>query len=181
MSENFDYESSPSDWEASFTPQYSESDISSCSQEFASEPEISVKQWRSSPPQNLTLFQGFEWYCPADYKHWDRLAKVAPALSQLGITSIWIPPACKAFHKSSTGYDVHDLYDLGEFDQRGDKTTKYGTKDELLDFIQVADDHDVDIIFDMVVNHKAGADCTEPVRAVRVNVLGQWLTPLLIH
>lgn len=34
-----------------------------------------------------------------------------------------------------TGYGVYDVYDLGEFDQKGTVRTKYGTKQELLDAI----------------------------------------------
>ena len=33
------------------------------------------------------------------------------------------------------GYGVYDLYDLGEFDQKGTIPTKYGTKQEYLDAV----------------------------------------------
>ncbi|ORY55885.1 alpha-amylase [Pseudomassariella vexata] len=121
------------------------------------------------PPKNRTVLQGFEWYCPADHKHWQRLAHAIPNLARTGITSIWIPPACKAFWRGSTGYDIYDLYDLGEFDWKEAVHTKYGTKQELLHFVQVAEAHGVKVIFDAVVNHKGGADYAEPVRATRVD------------
>jgi alpha-amylase len=35
-----------------------------------------------------------------------------------------------------TGYDVYDLYDLGEFEQKGAKRTGWGTKEEFLDLIK---------------------------------------------
>jgi alpha-amylase len=31
----------------------------------------------------------------------------------------------------SVGYDTYDLFDLGEFDQKGSVPTKYGTRDAL--------------------------------------------------
>ena len=34
------------------------------------------------------------------------------------------------------GYAAYDLYDLGEFDQKGTTRTKYGTKDEYLEAIK---------------------------------------------
>ncbi|TVY34065.1 Alpha-amylase, partial [Lachnellula occidentalis] len=69
-------------------------------------------------PPNRTIFQGFEWYIPADHSHWTRLAALMPRLAALGITSMWIPPAYKGAWFTSNGYDVYDLYDLGEFPQR---------------------------------------------------------------
>lgn len=42
------------------------------------------------------------------------------------------PPGCKASSQQGNGYDIYDLYDLGEFDQKGGVGTKWGTKEELL-------------------------------------------------
>lgn len=39
---------------------------------------------------------------------------------------------------SGNGYDVYDLYDLGEFDQKGGKSTKWGTKEEYISAIAAA-------------------------------------------
>ncbi|KAK7745659.1 hypothetical protein SLS62_009700 [Diatrype stigma] len=88
----------------------------------------------------------------------------------MGVTCLWIPPACKAFGgQGSTGYDTYDLYDLGEFDQKGlGVPTKYGTKAELQRLVASAADCGLDVLFDIVVNHKAGADYTEPAKGVRV-------------
>lgn len=120
-------------------------------------------------PENQTMFQGFEWYCPADHKHWVRLAQHIPDLAKLGITSMWIPPATKANWSKSNGYDIYDLYDLGEFHQKGAKHTKWGTKSELVDLANTANANGVKLIFDAVLNHKAGADHTEMVRATKVD------------
>lgn len=127
-----------------------------------------------SCPINSTIFQGFEWYIPPDHQHWVRLADAVPSLAALGITSIWIPPATKGTWSASNGYDIYDLYDLGEFPQRarGAKYTKWGLKEELVQLVNTANDHGIGILFDAVLNHKAGADGTENVVAVKVDPKG---------
>ncbi len=125
------------------------------------------------PVANRTLFQGFEWFCPNDNKHWQRLAKAVPTLAKLGITSIWIPPAAKSFRRDGNGYEVYDLYDLGEFDQKSGTSTKWGTKNELVKLTKLADNHGIAMLFDAVLNHKAGADHTEKVTAVKVDPDGE--------
>lgn len=47
-------------------------------------------------PENYTMLQGFEWNCPADGKHYQRLEGAVPALRHIGISNIWLPPGCKA-------------------------------------------------------------------------------------
>ena len=42
--------------------------------------------------ENMTMMQGFEWYVPADQKHWVRLEKQVPQLKAWGVDNIWIPP-----------------------------------------------------------------------------------------
>ncbi len=41
-----------------------------------------------------------------------------------------MPPAFKG--TPNDGYEVYDLFDLGEFDQKGTVRTKYGLKEEYL-------------------------------------------------
>ncbi|EHA46698.1 alpha-amylase [Pyricularia oryzae 70-15] len=120
-------------------------------------------------PPNRTLFEAFEWYLPAQHNHWRRLADRIPSLAALGVTDLWIPPACKGAWYTSNGYDVYDLYDLGEFDQRGARQTKWGSKEELLRLVDVANRHGVGVLFDAVLNHMTGADETERVLAVNVD------------
>ena len=69
--------------------------------------------------ENQTLMQYFEWYLPADGNHWTRLAEDAQHLADLGICKVWMPPAFKATSNNDVGYGVYDLFDLGEFDQKG--------------------------------------------------------------
>lgn len=124
--------------------------------------------------ENATLFQGFEWNVPADHKHWQRLIKVLPALKQIGIDNVWLPPACKAANgKEGNGYDIYDLYDLGEFDQKGSRSTKWGSREELAELVEKSESEGVGLYFDAVLNHKAGADNKEKCRVVEVDDNGR--------
>jgi alpha-amylase len=119
------------------------------------------------------MFQGFEWYIPADHRHWARLTDAIPSFGTLGITSMWIPPATKGAWHTSNGYDIYDLYDLGEFHQRGAKHTKYGTKEELVHLVNTAKSHGIGVMFDAVLNHRIGADRTEMAVAAKVDPQGR--------
>lgn len=117
---------------------------------------------------NNTLMQYFEWYLPSDSTLWDKVTKDAKHLNSIGITSVWLPPAYKgASGKNDVGYGVYDLYDLGEFDQKGSIPTKYGTKDEYLNAIKTLKENNIQVLADIVLNHKLGADETEEVLAVQ--------------
>ncbi|KAL2382459.1 hypothetical protein RJZ90_003245 [Blastomyces dermatitidis] len=125
-----------------------------------------------SGEQNQLMLQAFEWYVPDDQKHWRRLLAALPSLKAIGVTSIWLPPGCKAMSPSGNGYDIYDLYDLGEFDQKGSRATKWGTKEELVALVKRAHEMEIAVIWDTVLNHKAAADHTERCVAVRVNPKG---------
>lgn len=105
------------------------------------------------------MFQYFEWYM-GDFENnlWIRLKEDAGHLKDLGVTSVWIPPAFKATSPFDTGYGSYDLYDLGEFDQKGSVKTKYGSKEELLEAIRVLHEHGIQVYADVVLNHKANGD-----------------------
>ena len=45
-------------------------------------------------------------------------------------------PAYKGISQEDVGYGVYDMYDLGEFNQKGTVRTKYGTKEEYLEAVQ---------------------------------------------
>lgn len=113
---------------------------------------------------NGVMFQFFEWYVPEDGNHWNRLKADAKQLAQAGITAIWIPPAYKATGGvKDVGYGSYDLFDLGEFNQKGTVRTKYGTKQQLLDAIQEVKAQGLQVYADVVLNHKDGGDLTEEV------------------
>ena len=116
--------------------------------------------------ENKTMMQYFEWYIKPEEKLWKKIVIEAEKLSKLGITDIWLPPAYKAAGgKYDTGYGVYDLYDLGEFDQKGSIETKYGTKDEYLKAIDELHKNGIKVYADIVLNHKMGADESEIVYA----------------
>lgn len=119
--------------------------------------------------QNKTMMQFFEWYCSQDNCLWKELKEETNRLAELGITSLWLPPAYKGMKGiSSEGYDVYDLYDLGEFNQQGTVRTKYGTKQEYIDAIETARAAGLKVYVDIVLNHMGGGE-REIVRARKVN------------
>lgn len=118
-------------------------------------------------PSNDTMMQYFEWYLSSNSTLWNELTKDAKHLENIGITHLWLPPAYKGSGgKNDVGYGVYDLYDLGEFDQKGSIPTKYGTKDEYIEAIKVLHQSNIKVLADIVLNHKMGADETEKVLAV---------------
>lgn len=119
--------------------------------------------------ENKTLMQFFEWHLDADGQHWNRLKEKAGELKEAGIDSIWIPPVTKAASNDDNGYGVYDVYDLGEFDQKGSIRTKYGTKKELLEAIEACHNVGIQVYVDVVMNHKAAADEKETFKAIEVN------------
>lgn len=120
--------------------------------------------------ENQTLVQYFHWYYNEADKLWIKAGKEAENLARMGITGIWFPPAYKANSgASSVGYDPYDLYDLGEFDQKNTVATKYGTKEDYQNAIQLLQKNGVNVIADIVFNHKAGGDELEKVMVRSVN------------
>lgn len=132
---------------------------------------------------NRTILQGFEWHTPSappaphdthsPSSHYARLTRLLPSLANLGVSDLWLPPGCKANNPQGNGYDIYDLWDLGEFEQKGSRSTKWGSREELADLIAKAGECGVDIIWDAVLNHKAGADGTEECWAVEVDKEGR--------
>lgn len=119
--------------------------------------------------KNDTIMQYFEWYLPSDGQHWNRLAEASDHLVELGISNVWMPPAFKATSQDDVGYGVYDLFDLGEFDQKGTVRTKYGTKDEYINAIRVLKSKGIRPIADVVLNHKAQADNKEKFRVLKMD------------
>lgn len=107
---------------------------------------------------NPLLMQGFEWYMPKDGGHWTRLKKILPDIHKIGVSDLWIPPPTKAATANSTGYDVYDLWDLGEFNTHGRIGTAMGNRSQLIDLSTAAHQTGVGIVVDATMNHRAGAD-----------------------
>ncbi|MCK9336262.1 MAG: alpha-amylase [Arcobacteraceae bacterium] len=120
--------------------------------------------------RNGTMMQFFHWHTPADGSLWRQLTEQAASLAEVGITSVWLPPAYKgAAGGYDNGYGVYDLFDLGEFDQKGSIRTKYGTRDEYLQAIESAHNVGIQVYADIAFNHKQGGDEEEEFKATRYN------------
>ena len=119
---------------------------------------------------NGTIMQYFEWYLNCNQNLWNDLANNAEELSKQGITGIWMPPAYKGVGgKDEVGYGVYDVYDLGEFDQKGSIKTKYGSKEEYINCIKILKQNGIETYADIVLNHKMGADGLQTIPANRVD------------
>ena len=115
---------------------------------------------------NGVMIQYFEWNLADDGKHWERLKNDAAHLKEIGVSAVWIPPAYKGTFSGDVGYGAYDLWDLGEFNQKGTVRTKYGTKEELIDAINELHKYGINVYLDAVLNHKGGADETERFLAI---------------
>ncbi len=112
------------------------------------------------------ILQSFHWYSPADGTLWKTLSDEAEQLRTAGFSAVWLPPGYKGHAGASdTGYGVYDLYDLGEFDQKGSIRTKYGTKGEYLQALKALKQAGMHSYVDIVLNHRMGSDATEIVKA----------------
>ena len=125
-----------------------------------------MERGKDGSMKNQTMMQYFEWYLPDSGLHWRRCAAWAERLKEMGISMVWLPPAYKgAAGAKSVGYDVYDMYDLGEFDQKGTVRTKYGTREEYLEAVRSLQEQGIQVLADIVLNHRMGADGTENVLA----------------
>jgi len=119
---------------------------------------------------NGVILQAFQWYLPSDKSLWTFLSRSARDISAAGFSAVWIPPPTKGQAGiNDVGYGAYDLYDLGEFDQKGTISTKYGSKDELVECIKMLQAANVDVYADWVLNHRCGGDKIEDVTAVAAN------------
>lgn len=122
---------------------------------------------------NQTMMQAFYWEMnegdyasdhPEEANLWNLLTDRAPELADVGITALWFPPANKGMSGiHDVGYGTYDLWDLGEFDQKGTIRTKYGTKNELDAAITALHSQEINVYSDADLNHRMGADGTEMV------------------
>lgn len=120
--------------------------------------------------KNGVMLQAFQWDLPSDGMHWRRLGRMAFRLQRMGFTALWLPPAFKgAAGERDVGYGVYDLYDLGEFDQQGSVSTKYGTRKEYLAALRALKHARIQPLADLVLNHRMGADAWEAVTVSRMD------------
>jgi alpha-amylase len=108
---------------------------------------------------NGVMMQFFHWYNAPDGSLWNEFKEHVVELKEAGFTAVWLPPAYKGSAGGyDVGYSVYDMYDLGEFDQKGSVRTKYGTRDELLAAVAEARGCGLQIYWDVVLNHRMGGD-----------------------
>lgn len=119
--------------------------------------------------ENGVMMQYFEWNLPNDGNLWENLKNDAAHLAGIGVTAVWIPPAYKADEQQDEGYATYDLYDLGEFDQKGTVRTKYGTKRQLEEAVGELHKHGIQVYLDAVMNHKCGGDYKEKFKVKEVS------------
>ena len=119
---------------------------------------------------NGVIMQYFEWYLETNQNLWNEISKNAGNLAKIGITALWLPPAYKGIGgKDEVGYGVYDLYDLGEFEQKGTVKTKYGSKEEYINCILALKQAGIESYADIVLNHKMGADMLQTIPAEKVD------------
>jgi alpha-amylase len=111
------------------------------------------------------IMQAFYWDCPlhenAEYNWYNQIKAKVPLLKKAGFTALWLPPASKASSKPSMGYNIYDYFDLGEFDQKGNVRTWFGSKEELIELIKVAHENQLNVYADVILNHNGAADAEE--------------------
>ena len=118
---------------------------------------------------NEIMMQSFEWDTWADGSFYKNLIRDAKKLKEAGIDALWLPPMTKGGSDMDVGYGIYDLWDLGEFDQKGTVRTKYGTKEELHEAIDALHEAGIKCYADVVLNHKANGDDKEKFKAVMVD------------
>lgn len=124
--------------------------------------------------ENPVILQSFYWELntgryadeyPEEANLWQLLEKRAAEIAAADFNFLWLPPANKgAGGVEDVGYGTYDLWDLGEFKQKGTIRTKYGTKKELEKAVKSLHENDLKVLYDAVLNHRLGADEKEPVK-----------------
>ena len=118
---------------------------------------------------NGVMLQSFTWTPDGSGGFWDSLAGRASELAEAGFSAVWMPPATKGQGGAEdVGYGMYDLYDLGEFDQKGGVRTRYGTRQQFEDCVAALKEAGLLTLTDVVLNHRMGGDETERFLAVKV-------------
>ena len=124
-----------------------------------------------NPWNGRVVLETFWWNCwnanyPADW--YTFLAKLAPRLAAMGFDGIWTPPPCKDTRATANmGYTPYDYYDLGQKQQMGAVTTRFGTMDSFLRLVAVAHANGLEVYPDIVLDHCGGgsSDPSSPFKA----------------
>ncbi|MBS2098945.1 alpha-amylase family glycosyl hydrolase [Carboxylicivirga linearis] len=113
----------------------------------------------SSLMHSQVILQGFYWDVPVNSEAkegiwYNNLDSKLTYLEQIGITGIWSPPPSKGnWGIYDMGYGVYDHYDLGDIDQIGTISTRFGTRKDLDRLIEHAHKKGIEVYADAVLNH----------------------------
>jgi alpha-amylase len=122
-----------------------------------------------SHAQNDAMMQAFYWNVPVDETNkngtwWDNLSSKAIELKNAGVTGLWVPAPSKGnWGISDMGYGIYDHYDLGNYFQKGTTETRFGSKAELLNMINVMHSTAngkprINVYADIILNHIYSSD-----------------------
>jgi alpha-amylase len=113
-------------------------------------------------PKSDVFMQGFYWNSPPGGIWYDSLSNIAARLASAGFGALWIPPASKGGGGLSMGYDVYDYYDFGNYNQKGSIETRFGSRTEMENMVQIFQSVGVELFYDAVINHSGNADQQAP-------------------
>ncbi|MBX7242269.1 MAG: T9SS type A sorting domain-containing protein [Bacteroidia bacterium] len=103
--------------------------------------------------QNV-MFQGWTWQYPILYngqRYSQRIGAKARDLGKAGFTHIWVPPLSRGSGGSgSMGYDISDLYDLGEHAGM----VRAGSRSQIDAMVDSFTVNNIEVVADMVFNHR---------------------------
>lgn len=114
--------------------------------------------------QHDVMMQGFYWDVPVDDQSkngswWVNLQSKSDTLRQAGFTGLWVPPPSKGnFGIYDMGYGIFDLYDLGNYHQKGTVETRFGSRAELEEMIRAMHRNQIAVYADIVMNHLYSSD-----------------------
>jgi alpha-amylase len=131
--------------------------------------------------QNDAMMQAFYWDLPVDKVNkngdwWNTLSSQANELKSAGITGIWIPCPVKGnWGIEDMGYGVYDHYDLGNYYQKGSTETRFGSRTELENMLDIMHQGTkINVYADIILNHTfGGEEDLEANPAVKAYVFGE--------
>jgi alpha-amylase len=131
-------------------------------EEFSIFPIISIPKTNTEIGEKVML-QSYFWEVPDTGEWWTLIQEEMDLLASSGFDSLWLPPMVKTKtgNVARCGYEPYDYYDLGEFNQKGSVETRYGSRQELEDLINIAHQNGISAIADIIINHNNGGEMEE--------------------
>jgi alpha-amylase len=140
------------------------SSIALCLVLLALTPFAAPAQTTEVTPTSDAFLQGFYWNSNPGGIWWDSLARLAPRIGAAGFGGIWFPSPVKGNAGGfSMGYDPYDHYDFGQYNQKGQIETRFGSRQELINAISAFHGAGVQVFADAVMGHMNGGEQFVPV------------------